>query len=184
MPVPAWKTWTALGLVYVVWGSTYLAIRYVVEDLPPILSAATRFAVAALLLAAWVAVRRGRAPFRNSARQWAGAATVGLLLLLGFCLAGISLAHTLWAARPLAMPARFVVLGIAGLLATALLGNVFALALSGVLGGDLPLALLLNGVPLHAAFGLGLEPMLLLLTGMQNIRDVIPFPRTPKNAAF
>jgi asparaginyl-tRNA synthetase len=36
----------------------------------------------------------------------------------------------------------------------------------------------------HAGFGLGLERMLLLLTGMQNIRDVIPFPRTPKNAEF
>jgi asparaginyl-tRNA synthetase len=36
----------------------------------------------------------------------------------------------------------------------------------------------------HAGFGLGLERMILLLTGMQNIRDVIPFPRTPKNADF
>jgi asparaginyl-tRNA synthetase len=36
----------------------------------------------------------------------------------------------------------------------------------------------------HAGFGLGLERMLLLLTGMQNIRDVVPFPRTPKNAEF
>ncbi|MBL8848890.1 MAG: asparagine--tRNA ligase [Planctomycetaceae bacterium] len=36
----------------------------------------------------------------------------------------------------------------------------------------------------HAGFGLGLERMLLLLTGMQNIRDVIPFPRTPKSADF
>ena len=36
----------------------------------------------------------------------------------------------------------------------------------------------------HSGFGLGLERMLLLLTGMQNIRDVIPFPRTPKNAEF
>ncbi len=36
----------------------------------------------------------------------------------------------------------------------------------------------------HAGFGLGLERMLLLLTGMQNIRDVIPFPRTPKHAEF
>ncbi|MEZ6052010.1 MAG: asparagine--tRNA ligase [Planctomycetaceae bacterium] len=36
----------------------------------------------------------------------------------------------------------------------------------------------------HAGFGLGLERMLLLLTGMQNIRDVIPFPRTPKHADF
>lgn len=36
----------------------------------------------------------------------------------------------------------------------------------------------------HAGFGLGLERMLLLLTGMQNIRDVIPFPRTPGSAEF
>ena len=36
----------------------------------------------------------------------------------------------------------------------------------------------------HSGFGLGLERMLLFLTGMQNIRDVIPFPRTPKSAEF
>jgi asparaginyl-tRNA synthetase len=36
----------------------------------------------------------------------------------------------------------------------------------------------------HAGFGLGLERVLLLLTGMTNIRDVIPFPRTPKHAEF
>ena len=36
----------------------------------------------------------------------------------------------------------------------------------------------------HAGFGLGFERLLLLLTGLQNIRDVIPFPRTPKNASF
>jgi len=36
----------------------------------------------------------------------------------------------------------------------------------------------------HSGFGLGLERMMLLVTGMQNIRDVIPFPRTPKNAEF
>lgn len=36
----------------------------------------------------------------------------------------------------------------------------------------------------HSGFGLGLERVLLLLTGMANIRDVIPFPRTPKNAEF
>ena len=36
----------------------------------------------------------------------------------------------------------------------------------------------------HSGFGLGLERTLLLLTGMANIRDVIPFPRTPKNAEF
>jgi len=36
----------------------------------------------------------------------------------------------------------------------------------------------------HAGFGLGFERMVLFVTGMTNIRDVIPFPRTPKNAAF
>ncbi len=36
----------------------------------------------------------------------------------------------------------------------------------------------------HAGFGLGLERLMLLITGMQNIRDVIPFPRTPKSAEF
>ena len=36
----------------------------------------------------------------------------------------------------------------------------------------------------HSGFGLGFERLILFVTGMQNIRDVIPFPRTPKNAAF
>ena len=36
----------------------------------------------------------------------------------------------------------------------------------------------------HAGFGLGLERLILFVTGMTNIRGVIPFPRTPKNAEF
>ena len=36
----------------------------------------------------------------------------------------------------------------------------------------------------HSGFGLGFERLLLFITGMANIRDVIPFPRTPKNAEF
>ena len=36
----------------------------------------------------------------------------------------------------------------------------------------------------HSGFGLGFERLILFVTGMQNIRDVIPFPRTPKNADF
>ena len=36
----------------------------------------------------------------------------------------------------------------------------------------------------HSGFGLGFERMMMYLTGMQNIRDVIPFPRTPKNCLF
>ncbi len=40
-----------------------------------------------------------------------------------------------------------------------------------------------GGAP-HAGFGLGFERALMYLTGMENIRDVIPYPRTPKSAEF
>ena len=36
----------------------------------------------------------------------------------------------------------------------------------------------------HAGFGLGLERLVMTMTGMDNIRDVVPFPRTPRNASF
>ena len=41
-----------------------------------------------------------------------------------------------------------------------------------------------DGSVRHSGFGLGFERLMLFVTGMQNIRDVIPFPRTPKNAEF
>ena len=40
------------------------------------------------------------------------------------------------------------------------------------------------GTAPHSGFGLGFERLMLFVTGMQNIRDVIPFPRTPHNANF
>ncbi|MFF5974749.1 EamA family transporter [Streptomyces sp. NPDC012769] len=80
--IPA-AVWVALGIVYVVWGSTYLGIRIVVETLPPFLSAGARFVTAGLLLAGIIAWRQGPAALRVSPRQLASAAVVGLLLLLG-----------------------------------------------------------------------------------------------------
>ena len=75
--------WTALWLVYVVWGSTYLAIAYVVDTVPPLVGMGLRFGAAALLLLAYVGARRGRAALRVTGRQLRSAAVVGLLLLLG-----------------------------------------------------------------------------------------------------
>jgi drug/metabolite transporter (DMT)-like permease len=75
--------WAALAIVYVVWGSTYLGIRVTVETLPPLVSAGARFAVAALVLAAVVVVRRGAGALRISGRQLASTALVGVLLLTG-----------------------------------------------------------------------------------------------------
>jgi drug/metabolite transporter (DMT)-like permease len=70
----------ALGIVYVVWGSTYLAIRVVVEDLPPMASASWRYLVAGLLLAAILAVRSGVGRLRVAPRELVGCAALGLLL--------------------------------------------------------------------------------------------------------
>ncbi|MCH0543291.1 EamA family transporter [Streptomyces sp. MUM 203J] len=75
--------WGALAIVYAVWGSTYLGIRVVVETMPPFLSAGVRFAVAGLLLAAFLAWRQGPAVLRVTRAQLGSAALVGLLLLLG-----------------------------------------------------------------------------------------------------
>lgn len=65
------------------WGSTYLAIRVMVRTIPPLLGTAIRFLVASALLAAWVGMRRGLAPFRITKREFAGAAVTGSLLLVG-----------------------------------------------------------------------------------------------------
>lgn len=68
MQPAAWRIWTALGLVYVFWGSTYLGIRYLVDGgLPPLLTAGVRYLLATLLLvsdAGRDAGRRARRPGR------------------------------------------------------------------------------------------------------------------------
>ena len=76
------KTVGALGIVYVVWGSTYLAIRYAIEGFPPLLSAALRFLAAALLMLGFLSVRRPSA-LRATGAQLTTAAVSGILLLAG-----------------------------------------------------------------------------------------------------
>lgn len=70
----------AFAVVYVVWGSTYLAIRFAIETIPPLLMAAVRFLVAGGLLYAWA---RGRGAPRPTQAQWRSAAVVGGLLFVG-----------------------------------------------------------------------------------------------------
>jgi drug/metabolite transporter (DMT)-like permease len=78
---PAWQVWSALGVVYVIWGSTYLAIRIMVEDVPPLLGAGVRFLVAGAAVLAFLAARRRSV--RVSRRALGSAALVGILLLAG-----------------------------------------------------------------------------------------------------
>lgn len=80
---PSARTWAALGIVYVVWGSTYLAIRVAIETLPPFLMAATRFLVAGgvlFLVSTW---RGGGKRDPIGPAQWRAAAIVGGALLVG-----------------------------------------------------------------------------------------------------
>lgn len=71
---------TAFALVYVIWGSTYLGIRFAIETIPPFLMAGTRFVVAGGILYAVVMLGGARAPSR---RHWVAASIIGALLLLG-----------------------------------------------------------------------------------------------------
>lgn len=84
-PVPAAAgaaVWLALGLVYVVWGSTYIAIKVSIRTIPPLLMASVRFLVAGAILFAWSA-RRGDRGDRLGLPQWRAAAIVGCALLAG-----------------------------------------------------------------------------------------------------
>jgi drug/metabolite transporter (DMT)-like permease len=74
---PAWQVWTGLWIVYIVWGSTYLAIRVMVETVPPLLGAGVRFSVAGAVMLAVLAFRRRVKPTRA---QLLSALLVGLLL--------------------------------------------------------------------------------------------------------
>jgi drug/metabolite transporter (DMT)-like permease len=75
--------WVALPIVYVVWGSTYLGIHFVVQTMPPMVSAGIRFLVAAVLLAAVLAVRSGPGVLRVPWRRLGTTVLVGVLLLTG-----------------------------------------------------------------------------------------------------
>jgi drug/metabolite transporter (DMT)-like permease len=77
------RGWAALGTVYVVWGSTYLAIKFAVETLPPLVSGALRFLTAGMLMLAVALLLRGRTALRASRAQLVTAAASGVLLLLG-----------------------------------------------------------------------------------------------------
>jgi drug/metabolite transporter (DMT)-like permease len=72
--------WSALIAVYLIWGSTYLAIRYAVETMPPFLMAAIRFIVSGGFL---YALRRFSGDPTPKAVEWRSAAIIGIFLLVG-----------------------------------------------------------------------------------------------------
>jgi drug/metabolite transporter (DMT)-like permease len=75
----AWKILLAFAIIYFVWGSTFLAIRIGVHEVPPLLLAAMRFVVAGLALCGWMMARGERSP---SMREWISACVLAILIFV------------------------------------------------------------------------------------------------------
>lgn len=76
---PAWKTLLAFAIIYFVWGSTFLAIRIGVREVPPFLLAAMRFLVAGIVLYLWMLFHGERSPTKS---QWLSAFSLAFLIFV------------------------------------------------------------------------------------------------------
>ena len=76
---PAWKTWLAFGIIYFVWGSTFLAIRVGVREVPPFLLAGMRFLAAGVILYAWMRLKGDASP---TSREWKAATLLAVLIFV------------------------------------------------------------------------------------------------------
>jgi len=74
-----WKTLLAFAIIYFVWGSTYLAIRIGVQEVPPFLLAAMRFAIAGVVLYGWMILHGERSP---TAREWMSVLLIAVLIFV------------------------------------------------------------------------------------------------------
>src|SRR5579864_1790140 len=72
-----WRVLLAFAIIYFVWGSTFLAIRIGVNEVPPFLLAAIRFLIAGLVLYVWMLAKGERSP---TARQWRSISVLAILL--------------------------------------------------------------------------------------------------------
>lgn len=125
----ALAVWTALSAVYVIWGSTYLAIRFTVETTPPFLSAAARFIVSGAFLYFW---RRAAGDPAPTAIERRNAVIIGIFLLVG------GNGGVVWAAQHI--PSSLAAL----LVATVPLWMILIDALRP--GGDKPKVLAMSGI--------------------------------------
>jgi drug/metabolite transporter (DMT)-like permease len=87
---PAWKTMLAFAIIYFVWGSTFLAIRVGVHEVPPLLYAAMRFFTAGAVLFAWMRLKGTPSP---KLREWASAS------LLAVCIFVLDYGLLFWAEK-------------------------------------------------------------------------------------
>lgn len=146
----------ALLTVYVVWGSTYLAIRVMIETMPPLLAAGVRYASAGIImlggLALYRRLRRGDEPDeRPTAAHWRSAALIGVLLLLGGN-GGVVLAELTIPSGMAAVLIATLPMSLAVLDAILTRRRPSALAIGGIVAGIVGVAILL--VPVEGLQGL------------------------------
>jgi drug/metabolite transporter (DMT)-like permease len=173
------KVAIALGIVYVVWGSTYLAIAVADRTLPPLLMLAVRFALAGGLLYAWSLRRGDVAAARPGRREWTAAATVGGLLLF------VDTGGVAWAEQRVASGLTALLIAAVPLFTALLDRTFFGVRLS--LGGLAGIATGLLGVALLVGQSAHLDPVgaavilgaaLAWASGSAYAR-VAPLPRAP-----
>jgi len=173
------KVAIALGIVYVVWGSTYLAIAVADRTLPPLLMLAVRFALAGGLLYAWSAWRGDVAAARPGRREWTAAAIVGGLLLF------VDTGGVAWAEQRVASGLTALLIATVPLFTVLLERTVFGIrlslgALTGIAAGLLGVALLVGQSahvdPVGAAVILGAA---LAWAGGSAYARVAPLPKAP-----
>lgn len=156
------RVWLGLLVLYVVWGSTYLAIAVAVETIPPFLMAGARFSLAGAALLAW-SVLRARGAFQwPSRREWLDSAIVGGLLLGG------GMGFVAWGEQTI--PSGITALLIATMPAwITIFGRVFlgqrlpGLALVGILIGFLGVAVLVGPTALGTSGALDPAGLIVVL---------------------
>jgi drug/metabolite transporter (DMT)-like permease len=173
------KIAVALGIVYVVWGSTYLAIAVADRTLPPLLMLAVRFGLAGGLLYVWSVWRGDVAVAHPGRREWTSAAIVGGLLLF------VDTGGIAWAEQRVASGLTALLVASVPLFTALLDRTVFGVrlslgALAGIAAGLLGVALLVGQSthvdPVGAAVILGAA--LAWAAGSAYAR-VAPLPRAP-----
>lgn len=126
--------------IYIIWGSTYLAIRYAVETIPPLMTAATRHVIAGSILFVWAWLRG----FRPTGQQWVAAVKIGAL----YFLVGHGLLH--WAEQHVASGLAALLIAtepmvIAGLAVLAGQERLTPFTIAGMVSGLTGVAVLMGG---------------------------------------
>jgi drug/metabolite transporter (DMT)-like permease len=156
------KLIAAFAAIYIIWGSTYLGIKFAIESIPPFMVGGTRFLIAGGLLYAWA---RTTSPVKPNAKQWWQG------LLLGVFLLGVGNGCVVWAQQRTPSGITALVVAIVPLMVVLIEWwrpggkNPGLAAMTGVIIGLAGMALLIGPSAFMGATDVELMPALVLLMG-------------------